>query len=201
MKRPPVFATILVLVAVTAMIGLGFWQLQRKREKEAALSQYVKNAALPAIAFPSIPVGDALLYRRTSALCLTPTSWRIEGAGSRGWRHIAQCRTGAEGPGFAIDMGTSPDVNYKPSWRGGMVRGTIAQAPSHQSLIAGLIERPVRTLMIVSDTALPGLKPTARPSPESIPNNHLAYAVQWFLFAGIALAIYAIALRRRMRGG
>jgi len=30
-----------------------------------------------------------------------------------------------------------------------------------------------------------------------IPNNHLAYAVQWFLFAGIAGVIYALALKRR----
>ena len=31
-------------------------------------------------------------------------------------------------------------------------------------------------------------------------NNHMAYAVQWFLFAATALVIYAVALRRRMRG-
>jgi cytochrome oxidase assembly protein ShyY1 len=30
-----------------------------------------------------------------------------------------------------------------------------------------------------------------------IPNNHLAYAVQWFVFAGVAAAIYAILLWRR----
>ncbi len=201
MKKLPILPTILVLIAVATMIGLGIWQLQRKAEKESALARYAQNATLPPVAFPSIPIGDALLYRRTGAFCLSPTSWRIEGAGSHGWRHIAQCRTGAEGPGFAIDMGASQDLNYKPQWRGGEVHGTITQAPSHQSLISGLFARPVKTLMIVSDTALPGLKPTAQPSPESIPNNHLAYAVQWFLFAAIALGIYAIALRRRMGGG
>ena len=37
----------------------------------------------------------------------------------------------------------------------------------------------------------------APPSIESIPNNHLAYAVQWFLFAAVAAIIYVIALRRR----
>jgi surfeit locus 1 family protein len=39
----------------------------------------------------------------------------------------------------------------------------------------------------------------ARPDPNDIPNNHLAYAVQWFLFAGVALVIYALAVRKRMR--
>jgi len=33
-----------------------------------------------------------------------------------------------------------------------------------------------------------------------VPNNHLAYAVQWFLFALVAGVIYVIALRRRLRG-
>jgi cytochrome oxidase assembly protein ShyY1 len=32
-----------------------------------------------------------------------------------------------------------------------------------------------------------------------MPNNHLAYAVQWFLFAAIALIIYIIAVRRRLQ--
>jgi len=200
MKKLPLLPTILVLLAVMTMVALGIWQLQRKSEKEAAIARYTRNTALPPVAFPAIPIGDALLYRRTSAFCLTPTRWRTEGAGSRGWRHIAECRTGAEGPGFAVDMGTSPDLQFKPAWRGGEVHGTIAPAPSHDSLIAGLFRKPVRTLMIVSDTAPPGLSPTQRPSPASIPNNHLAYAVQWFLFAGIAVGIYALALRRRLRG-
>ena len=43
----------------------------------------------------------------------------------------------------------------------------------------------------------PGLAASAPPSPDIIPNNHLSYAVQWFLFAGIALVIYTIALRQR----
>ena len=53
--------------------------------------------------------------------------------------------------------------------------------------------------MIVSDTPAPGLKPTAQPNPADIPNNHFSYAVQWFLFAGVATIIYIIALRRRWR--
>jgi surfeit locus 1 family protein len=37
------------------------------------------------------------------------------------------------------------------------------------------------------------------PSLDEIPNNHRFYAIQWFLFAGIALAIYILALRKRLR--
>jgi surfeit locus 1 family protein len=34
-----------------------------------------------------------------------------------------------------------------------------------------------------------------------VPNNHLAYAVQWFLFAAVASVIYVLALRWRGRNG
>ena len=52
---------------------------------------------------------------------------------------------------------------------------------------------------LVAASAPPGLQPSALPSLEAIPNNHRFYAVQWFLFAAIALAIYVIALRKRLR--
>jgi surfeit locus 1 family protein len=37
---------------------------------------------------------------------------------------------------------------------------------------------------LVADPPLAGLAANAAPDPSDIPNNHLAYAVQWFLFAG-----------------
>ena len=78
----------------------------------------------------------------------------------------------------------------------------ISHAPNHLPLIAGLFGRmPPKELILVADTAVPGLTANDTPSLDSIPNNHLAYAVQWFLFAGIALVIYMLALRRRMRKG
>ena len=39
----------------------------------------------------------------------------------------------------------------------------------------------------------------AAPDPGDLPNNHLAYAGQWFLFALAAAVIYVLALRRRRR--
>jgi cytochrome oxidase assembly protein ShyY1 len=37
------------------------------------------------------------------------------------------------------------------------------------------------------------------PSAADTPNNHLAYAGQWFLFAAAALIIYILAVRRRLQ--
>ena len=40
----------------------------------------------------------------------------------------------------------------------------------------------------------------AAPDPRDVPNNHLSYAVQWFLFALTAVVIYILALRKRWGG-
>jgi len=198
MKRVPIVATLIVVLAVAAMIALGCWQIfDRLPKKEAFLAQLAANPARPPVAFPAIPTDKTLLYRRTNAFCLEPTRWQTEGAGRVGWRGIAQSRTGAAGPGFAFEIGISRDPNAKPVGRGGEVSGIIALAPVHRSLIGNLFDKTPDTLMIVADTPPPGFTRAPRPTIDSIPNNHLAYGVQWFLFAAIALAIYALALRRR----
>jgi cytochrome oxidase assembly protein ShyY1 len=70
--------------------------------------------------------------------------------------------------------------------------------PSNAPLIARLFaKQPPPSPMIVSEEPAPGLAPSAQPDPSSIPNNHLSYAVQWFIFAVLALIIYGIALRQR----
>jgi len=201
-RRFPIVATILVALAVSAMIGLGIWQLQRRTEKLAELKVLAANPARPPIALPIPAVGDDLLFRRATAFCLRPVSFSTEGAGNAGFRVIARCATGAEGPGFAVQLGTTRDAGFKPHWTGGKVAGIISHAPSHVSLIAGLFgKHPPRELLLVADTPAAGLAANTVPGLDSIPNNHLSYAVQWFLFAAVALVIYALALRRRQRKG
>jgi surfeit locus 1 family protein len=203
MPRFPPIATAMVALAIAAMIGLGIWQLQRRGEKLAALSVYAQNLGKPEMAFPNPPVGDQALFRRASALCLEVIGWQTQGGrsakGTNGFRHIAQCRTGAEGPTLLIDMGVAADPMFKPVWQGGRTTGTITHAPDHRPLLAGLFETVPKQLMLISDQAAPGLEPTARPDLSSVPNNHLSYAVQWFLFAGVAAVIYVLALRWRQK--
>jgi cytochrome oxidase assembly protein ShyY1 len=193
MKRIPVLPTLTVLAAAVGMMMLGFWQIRRMQEKEALLARYAAAPGQPAVAWPAVPRRDgALLYRRSAGLCATPTTWSARagrsGTGESGWRHVVLCRTGAAGPVMAVDMGWSRDPKNPAGWTGGRVAGTIDADRDH-----GLI--------LVSDTAAPGLAPSMKPTPAEIPNNHFAYAVQWFAFAGIALIIYALALRRRMARG
>ena len=205
MKRAvPIMPTIIVVLAAVLMVRLGIWQLHRLHEKEALLARYAANQTKRPLPFVALfPVNDDSLYRRTSAFCLNVVGWKAEAGrsadGASGWRHIASCRTGAEGPGIAVDMGVSGD-SAAPNWKGGPVSGRLTWSSSGQPLIARLFATPeTPSPLIVSDTAAPGLKPTIQPNPADIPNNHLSYAVQWFLFAGVALIIYAVALWQRAR--
>jgi surfeit locus 1 family protein len=173
------------------MIGLGIWQLERREQKLALLESYSAAAGLPPIGWPSLPPKEPLpLFRAATGNCLEVTGFRTAAGqnleGEPGYLVIADCRTGAEGPGMAVELGWSKNPNAGKTWRGGLVSGTIA--PDGPSL-----------MRLVAASPGPGLAASAPPSPDTIPNNHLSYAVQWFLFAGIAALIYALALRQRWR--
>jgi cytochrome oxidase assembly protein ShyY1 len=191
-RRLPIVPTVIVLAAVAAMIALGVWQLQRARWKEGLLAQYAAAEQQPPIVFPTAPLrSDQLpLFRHATGVCLRPVGQRaVAGenrAGEPGYVHIVDCATGAEGPGMSVEVGWSKDPNAKFDWRGGPVSGVIG--PDRKS-----------RLRLIAASAPAGLEPSAPPSRASIPNNHRSYAVQWFAFAAIALIIYGLAVRKRLK--
>lgn len=189
-RRIPVFPTLVVALAVATMIGLGIWQLDRARWKDGLIEQYRAAEKLPPIAFPAIPGSEPPLFRWATGFCLKPVASRAVAGenrkGETGYVHIVTCSTGAEGPGMAVELGWSRNPKASWKWTGGPVTGMIA--PDR-----------VNGIRLVAASAPAGLEPSALPSLSSIPNNHRLYAVQWFLFAGIALLIYVLALRKRLR--
>ena len=188
--RLPLWPTLIVAAAVAAMVGLGMWQLRRAQWKDALVARYAHAATLPPISFPTAPfAGEPPLYRFATGNCLEIVARRAVAGENRegepGYSHIVSCRTGAEGPGMAVDIGWSKDPYAATSWKGGPVSGIIAP------------DREAR-MRLVANGAAAGLQPSAKPSVDAIPNNHRGYAVQWFLFAAVAIVIYLIAVRRRL---
>lgn len=198
MPRFPLIPTAIVALAIAAMIGLGVWQLTiRLPQKEAQLAQLAANPGKPEIAFPRLP-DDNLLFRKASGFCVEPVSSQLTGAGKAGFRFIVECRTGGlEGPGMLVQLGTTRDPLAKPVWKGGAVRGSISHAPDGRSMLASLFDHSPKRLMLVADTPAAGLTANGTPDLSSVPNNHLAYGVQWFLFALVAAVIYFLALKWR----
>ncbi len=202
-RRWPLFPTLLVAAAIATMIALGIWQIARADEKQALLDIYSANLTREPVAFPvSGPVPDDALFRRSSANCLSVSDWREIGGRSRdgttGYRFLATCRRSAEGPGFIADIGLAEDPQYRPAWTGGPIEGIITLEPVEGGLLAGLMGNvPVPRPMLVATNPPPGLLASALPDPAGIANNHIAYAVQWFLFAIAAAVIYVLAVRQR----
>lgn len=190
-RKLPLVPTMLVALAIAIMIGLGIWQLQRRGEKEELLGTYRAAVGKPPIGWPAMPPKEPLpLFRHATGNCLEVMSFRTAAGqnlrGEPGFLVIADCRTGVEGPGLSVELGWSKDPNAGKDYRGGLVSGVIAPDS-------------ISRMRLVAASPGPGLVPSAPPSPDIIPNNHLSYAVQWFLFAGIAALIYFLALRQRWR--
>jgi cytochrome oxidase assembly protein ShyY1 len=91
---------------------------------------------------------------------------------------------------MAVDIGWSRNPNATWKWAGGPVTGVI-------------VPDRLNRIRLVAASAPPGLEPSAMPSIESAvqvtPAGHRFYAFQWFAFAAIALVIYMLALRKRLR--
>lgn len=191
-RRLPILSTIIVAAAVATMIGLGFWQLQRAAWKDGLIAQYEAAQDRPPISYPTaVPKdSDLPLFRHATAVCRQPVSRRVTAGrnrqGETGYAVIVECRTSAEGPGLAVEVGWSRNPNVQFQWKGGPVSGIIAPDSRNK-------------MRLVAASAPAGLAAAAPPSLEQIPNNHRSYAVQWFAFAAIASLIYVLALRRRPR--
>lgn len=188
-RRLPIIPTVLVLGAVGVMIALGFWQIGRMHQKEALLARYAAAQTMTGeVAWPADPAGqESALFRRTTLDCrLAGKDAPLAGYdrnGTVGWAHSVSC-TLPTGGSATVVLGWARDLAPR-QWNGGKVSGVIAPG-------AG------QAVRLIADPPLAGLAASALPDPQSIPNNHWSYAIQWFLFAAVALVIYAIALNRRL---
>ena len=192
-RRVPVGATLVVIAALAIMVSLGVWQLQRKQWKEGLLAQFAaaqaSKAEYPWPAFP--PDFQAALYHRSRVDCAKVTGFdAIAGRSASdepGWAHIAHCQL-PQGDDADVALGWS-NGPAEPKWSGGEVTGVIVSAG--------------KGVRLVADPAQAGLVQLAKPDPAEMsgttPMGHLSYAIQWFLFALIALVIYALALRKKWR--
>ncbi|MEP7222724.1 MAG: SURF1 family protein [Novosphingobium sp.] len=178
----------IVLAAVAVMMWLGVWQLQRLHWKESLLVRYA--AAQSSTAIQPWPHDDIapLSYSRVRSECIRASGQSaISGQNANrrpGWAHLADCEI-AGGVRAKVILGWSLRPDQVP-WTGGVVTGTY-------------LDKGDQGVVIVADPPLAGLQANARPDPRDLPNNHLSYAVQWFLFALTALVIYALALRKRLK--
>ncbi len=185
----PIIPTVLVVAAAGVMLWLGFWQLGRADEKAELIADYERQSALTDVVDLEW-LSDEFVYRKVRLQCDAPKNWQaISGRnqeGRSGYAHRYLCRVEEfwDGPTqltFA-DIGWS-NSPQEPEFAGSVVEGVLVKLGDGYKIVA--------------DPALAGLEPLAKPDPNDLPNNHLAYAGQWFFFALTALVIYGFALKSR----
>lgn len=201
MKRVPIIPSLIVLASIGVMVALGIWQIQRAAWKEQMLVQLQANQDLPALDLdPLLQRDDAgdvpMAFRRVLVSCASGTtapSLRAgrNAAGETGYSHFVPCRPGATGLAgrIEVDVGWTRGPDGRRSVLAGIVAGRTGTAEAAGPII------------LTAATPSEGLLASTPPSIDDIPNNHVAYAVQWFLFAGAAAVIYALVLLRRSRAG
>ncbi len=183
-RQLPIIPTIIVIAAALTMVALGIWQLGRADEKAALIARYSDATAMAdQAAFPSDGEGENVWFRHSTIDCdgagaIKPVAGTAAN-GAKGWTMRVTCVTEG-GTDALVDLGFARELDL-PEWDGGTVTGVIAPGPR-----------------LVADPPQAGLQPLAKPDPSNLPNNHLAYAGQWFFFALTALVIYAIAVRARI---
>jgi cytochrome oxidase assembly protein ShyY1 len=179
---------------MAALIWAGVWNLHRAKLHQADLDRYRTASRLPPITFPTIPLKDEQLplYRYATGNCLRVIGRRTSAgenrAGEPGFLIILDCATGAEGPGMSVEVGWSKDPNAKTPWKGGTVSGVIV--PDNKT-----------RMRLAAAAAAPGLEQSklGTPGVRVSPGRNRGYAIQLFSFAAIALIIYGLAVRKRLK--
>lgn len=179
----------MVVLALPILLGFGVWQLKRAQWKEALLAELARNTEAPLLDIGDGPIPESAQFRlvRVTLACTAGPSAPRAGrnlAGRSGYSHLVRCTSGGEP--VMLDAGWSP-------------RPQPVRMPGGAGLIEG---RPVKagdeSWVLVARTATPPLVPSAPPSTDTISNNHVSYAIQWFSFAAILATIYSLWLRRRL---
>ena len=201
MKRLPLAATLLTLVMLPILLGLGVWQLQRRAWKEGVIAAAATAARQPPLAgrdlAGALAAREPLSFRQAVLAC-RPGPARP--AGVRGGESAA----GDAGYFVLVDCGD-------PSAPGVMAVAGWTQLPTSDNLmlpgrLAGrlvarsdAVSSAAPAYLLVAQDPVPPLAAPRLPSGEDLPNNHLAYAIQWFAFALTLAVVYLVFLVRWRR--
>lgn len=201
-RRIPLIPTLITAVGILILCGLGRWQLERRAWKHDLIERLAAAPELPLVSpreFRAAMMGDiSVQYRRASIDCrpgpkkpydLRPGS---SASGVSGFYVVVSCRPNDLPPDIVAVAGWTRRVDAKENiinldhqFTGVLIENPYGKQPN----------RP--RFMLIPDTAIAPLVRPLQPAAKDLPDNHLAYAGQWFGLAITLAAIYGLWLRRR----
>jgi len=197
-------------------VRLGFWQLERLRERRARNAEIAAARALPPVELPVVHLDpDAVRDRRATARGVYDYAHERVWAGrtfrgAPGVALLTPLRL-ADGSAVFVDRGWVPsaDARHIDATRFGegdsaAIAGLVLPVPRDRGDVDPARLRdsvPYVVLPIViqlDDTAAPHPAGLARwRTPPLDGGPHLSYAIQWFCFGGIAVVGTVLLLKKR----
>jgi len=219
-----IFPLIFGIAGVAVLLSLGFWQLSRLQEKEAVIAEIVTRISAPPAGLPEAAEAERDRYlpvviegRYTGEVAHVLASQRELGTGSR---VIAVLETGS-GRRILVDRGFLPDAaRAGADFASGSVavtgnlhwpRDTTDSTPppdlgrglwfsrAPEPLAAHLGTEPLLIVARHDGAGVAGLG-TMPVTTIDIRNDHLEYAITWFLLALVWAGMTGFLLWRIRRG-
>jgi cytochrome oxidase assembly protein ShyY1 len=218
-RRPRwLLAHVLAAVLLVAFVNLGLWQLRRLDERRDTNALVEARAAVSPVAVGALPTDPGEARFRA-----------VVDGGTYDPDRTVSIRTTQDGvPGgryFSVLETASGSVVVLRGFAGSLPDGQLAAFAPPQGEVEiegvaipfGRLDRPARTavdglvegdgdaapVVVQAASSAPaeaaGL--TAVPLPDLGEGPHLAYAVQWFLFAAVGVVGYPLLMRRQARDG
>ena len=205
MRRSIVPPLIFGIVATAILMSLGFWQLRRLEWKESMLTEIQSGIDAAPVALPqqvdsSMKYMPVLIEGRTTGDEILVLSGTKERGG--GYNVISAFET-AEGRRILLDRGfvdqdqrreerPPADLRVRGNLHWPQEKGSATPEPDLEAGIWFARDVPAMAEMLATEpllvvaAAAEGETQGVMPIPvsiEGVPNSHLSYAVQWFLFA------------------
>lgn len=181
-------------MVLPVLIGLGVWQLQRMHWKDTMLHAIAAAGDKPALHVGTAPIPADAAFRQIEISLDCPVQEPAAEAGRNmagqpGWAFSLDCRSGRQKVRLAVGWHDRAD-----GWRHAALPAGVVSI--NGLAVPGSGASAAYAWRVTASSAPPPLVPVAPPTPADIPNNHFAYAIQWFAFAAVLLAIYALLVRR-----
>jgi surfeit locus 1 family protein len=183
MRRKIWLPALLTALMLSVLIALGVWQLQRHQWKQGVLEDLRTAQGLPEIDLGRSPHTEAN-FRPARVGCVAHAA-RPQAVAGRSWQGD---------PGYSYRLPCGPNLWIDIGWarRPDAVQ-TISLAKTFRGVAVERAE-PGTYVLIAREPMAP-LVASAPPTLESIPDNHLMYAGQWFSFAAILIVIFGLYVR------
>nr|WP_314433263.1 SURF1 family protein [uncultured Brevundimonas sp.] len=229
MRRFPWILSVLAVLALGLLIGLGVWQVERLQWKMGLIEAADAAAAKPPAPLAEVMGQGDLEFRKALIVCRgLATAPYVElqtiHDGRPGVRLISACKPEGQGVSLLIDRGfIAEEVSARPpvvestlplvlvgEFRSFSKPNAMTPAPRNDRFYGRDTEAMAKALKVTGPVRPEAVYAITQTNPEiealtpsappaAFSNNHFGYALTWFGLAIVLAGFYVALLRRRLK--